>query len=607
MDPVLVVSAIRAAVRLGNVSAEAIGQYARDREVLLPAVRTIRLPDDVTLRAHFKTNIVEVTEDLKEYWDSFKDPKGTPHPCARDALSAAYAKWSIKNAGTIPESIDGATGYWMIKQWGTDRPIGPAAKVILTMADVALEFAARDPSLLGLQGRGEAVVKALASQIAHLIPDNLDELGSPNHLGATLTGLFLRGALQALASNPGLVVEEEHMKKLVENSLPILIKELDKAGKLDQYTLRNLVETLTGPIAEVAIKVAAEYPSSFFGNKFGNDTLLGVLTRTYLLKVAEAGTRKALTKSSAIELWKATLALAAKQPNLFLDDPESNSERFISSLFSALATALDKCAPTFGEELVTRLAATALDTMSKDIGLLVGGSKPWDEVATKILPTVLLALQDALERGDKGALKRLVSGDMLTEFVRIVLSQAARTPGMLIDTENEELKRIVGAVAKLMADDDSLLLSNNDWLFIAAAVAEEAAANPERLFGFRDGENRTDVVVPLIKSLITVAANQWRTYGRAKGAVLFGNTLREAIVIVVRAASGNTISALKNNVALEKLANQIGEIVLQNTGKFGSKEWLRLYRTLVPRVLETGSVGELDASAFEAILKGANS
>jgi hypothetical protein len=244
--------------------------------------------------------------------------------------------------------------------------------------------------------------------------------------------------------------------------------------------------------------------------------------------------------------------------------------------------------------------------MSKNIGLLLDRDAPWNEVATNALATVLGALRDALTEKGRSALDRLVSSDMLTEFVRIVLSQAARTPGMLMDTDNEELKRIVGAVARLMALDDSLLLSKDDWLFIAAAVAEEAAANPARLFGFKVGESKTDVAVPLIQGLVTVAAVQWRQYGRAGGAVLFGTTLREAIVIVVRAASGNAKAALGNKANLEQLADRIGVVVVQNPGKFGSKEWLRLYRVLIPRVLETGSVGELDAPALEAILKGAN-
>jgi hypothetical protein len=606
MDPVLVVSAIRAAVRLGNVGAEAVGQYARDRGVLLPAVIAISVPEVVRLRAHFETYPEQVTEDLIEYWKSFKDPRSTPLPGARDVLSAAYARWSIEQTQGGAGNIDDATGYWMIKQWGNGGPIGPFAKVVLAMADVALEFAARDPSLLGLQGRGEAVVKALAGQIAELIPDDLDELGPRNQLGATLAGLFLRGALQALESNPNLVVDEKHMMQLVKDTLPQLINALPSADGPDQYRWRDLVESLMGPVAKAVIEVLGQHPESFFGKKFSDNKLLGALTRTYLLKVAEDGVKKTLTKAGAIELWKATLALAAKQPDLFLGEPEKNAEKFVSSLFVGLATTLERYTPPFEKEIVTHLAATALGTMSKNIGLLLDRDAPWNEVATNALATVLGALRDALTEKGRSALDRLVSSDMLTEFVRIVLSQAARTPGMLMDTDNEELKRIVGAVARLMALDDSLLLSKDDWLFIAAAVAEEAAANPARLFGFKVGESKTDVAVPLIQGLVTVAAVQWRQYGRAGGAVLFGTTLREAIVIVVRAASGNAKAALGNKANLEQLADRIGVVVVQNPGKFGSKEWLRLYRVLIPRVLETGSVGELDAPALEAILKGAN-
>lgn len=606
MDPLVVVSVIRATVRLGKVGGEAAGQYARDRAVLLPAIKTIVAPDEVMIRAHFSTNDDQVTDALRPYWDSFKSPAGQPLAGARDALSTAYAKWKIENTPGAAGRVDDATGYWMIKQWGEGAPIGPFAKVVLTMADVALEFAARDPSLLGIHGRGEVVVKALAEQIAALIPDDVNELGARNQLGATLAGIFLRGTLQALEENPGLVVEDEHMSQLVKNTLPKLIETLPDADNHDQYRWRDLVEALMGPVAKAAIVAMGEHPDAFFGKDFADDKLLGTLTRTYMLKVAEHGVEETFTKTGAIELWKATLALAAKQPDLFLGKPEENAEKFISSLFAGLAMTMEQCTPPFEKETVTRLAATALDTMSKDIGLLFDRDTPWDKVATDALATVLGALRDELKEDGKGALNRLVSGDMLTEFVRIVLSQAARTPGMLVETDNEELKRIVGAVARLIAADDKLLLSKDDWLLIAAAVAEEAAANPARLFGFKEGESKIDVVVPLIQGLVTVAAVQWRQYGRAGGAVLFGATLREAILIVVRAASGNAKAALGNKASLEQLADRIGAVVVQNPGKYGSKEWLRLYRVLVPRVLELGNVGEVDELALEAILKGAN-
>ncbi len=89
----------------------------------------------------------------------------------------------------------------MIAQWEkSKRPVGPYNRVMITMADVALEFAAIDPSLFGIEGRAEPVIKALAINLADLIPDDTNDLGPKNILGDQLAGIFLRAALKALSS-----------------------------------------------------------------------------------------------------------------------------------------------------------------------------------------------------------------------------------------------------------------------------------------------------------------------------------------------------------------------------------------------------------------------
>ena len=72
----------------------------------------------------------------------------------------------------------------------------------------------------------------------------------------------------------------------------------------------------------------------------------------------------------------------------------------------------------------------------------------------------------------------------------------------------------------------------------------------------------------------------------------------------LRVAAGNAEAALTNAAALQQLAEAVGTIVTANPGRYGSKEWLRVYRALIQRVLRDGSVGVVDVETVESILAG---
>jgi hypothetical protein len=84
--------------------------------------------------------------------------------------------------------------------------------------------------------------------------------------------------------------------------------------------------------------------------------------------------------------------------------------------------------------------------------------------------------------------------------------------------------------------------------------------------------------------------------------VLFGPTLREAMTIALRAAAGNAAAALANRAGLKDLAAKLSDLVAAKPGQFGSKEWLRLYRALIVKVLESGALAKLDDATIRAVL-----
>jgi hypothetical protein len=177
---------------------------------------------------------------------------------------------------------------------------------------------------------------------------------------------------------------------------------------------------------------------------------------------------------------------------------------------------------------------------------------------------------------------------------------------MVTGTDNPEVNRLVAALAAAMAADEHLLLSHDDWMAIVAIAAEEVAANPGRLLGLGNGSATETLLATLLQDLVVVASSQWKLEARAGGTVLFGATLREAMIMVIRASASQAVAALLNSGQIRKLAAQITSLVAAKPGIYGSKEWLCLYRVLVTQVIDTGAFPDpLDDITINAALAAA--
>jgi hypothetical protein len=175
----------------------------------------------------------------------------------------------------------------------------------------------------------------------------------------------------------------------------------------------------------------------------------------------------------------------------------------------------------------------------------------------------------------------------------------------MISGDAKQVEGVVQAVAAAMAADANLLLTAADWQRILAVAAEEAARNPDRLFGIDSGTVGGTAATSLIRMLLNASADGLNANKQRKvGSVLFGQNLVEAIVITLRAAAGNVDKALANREALKTLARDIDRLVTDNSRTFGGKEWLLVFRHELPGVIESGTPPTLTVEAVENILKG---
>lgn len=706
----LILPMVRAAIRMARAGDAALSQQLRDTAAYVPSLSVAGLVFASNIQEIVAIFISEVGLKARE-----NDP----------ALDAAYRQFHadqtnknlqeelIRRAAeftTTSAVVSGAALADELKiaekigNWQKNRgPLSAWKQFALTFADIALEFVASAPNVLGLGSNGEKLMAALARALSEAIPDD-GEFGPRAHFGERVLATVLRSGLQVAAARPELIFGEDHLQALMRNTVTPLIKAFpaENATLAERADWHVVVDTLLGPVASAGIQTVAENQKAFLGGKFSSDAALGAVTQVVLKTVASGRLADLGSQETVVTLYQAVLGLAAAQPALFLGKADNIREKAIENLFVDLASQLGKEDGLWTPELGLALATTALSALQADIGKFVRlrGDGDWNVVMQEVLRAVIGGVRDsvtgqkkisdvltsaqliefgriffaqvaksprmivggdstilnsvvaalaktiaededlllggddwlelvavALDQGAgklrhdvdwgavvRGVVESVVGGlragrqgskkvaDILApaqmkEFVRIFLVQASKTPQMIVGNGAAELQGIVAALAGSIAADKDLLLSGDQWIEIAAVALEEAAANPGRLFNLTPIGPQDHLAVEVISGLLRAAAEDAR-HTRQQGGVLYGQTLRTAMVTALSAMAGGVVTTAMASLGqkIEDLARKINARirVKDSSGRFelGAKEWLAIFRKLLPNLLSGGSVPE---------------
>ena len=609
MDPTIIIFGIRALIRLAREGVAAVNQFERDRPALFPdGVNPDFRQVDFIRDTFFPDHVDLLTGDgvFAKYWAGTA-PANLPGAIetlyigAVQLFSEDQAKQKKLPTGRGIE-IGGAV---MIQQWADGKgPVGPVGRMVLSMADIGLEFVGANPSLLGVGGNGERLLGALATELSEMIPDDGDEFGPKSQLAERFVGIFLRAGLRTLNDHPEYLIRQDHLQQLIRNTLPPIVAALPQ-GLAEQSRWRDVADALLGPAAGAAISTVAVNPQTFLGGLFDSHKAIGALTQAMLQEASNTGLKQQFTETGFISLYQAALGVAAERPELFLGRAGTPAEELSADLFAKVASTFKDAPPPFNGDLGADLAVAVLDTLKQDGPRFFDKENAWENVVGAMALQFVNGLRDALKDPITGGIKSVFSQRQLIELARVFLTKAAQAPGMIAGGSTE-LQVIVRGVAKAMAEDRNLLLSPSDWLTVAAVAAEEAVANPQRLFKVNDATPAGAIGSELIKDLLSVASVELAAGGRQQGGVLFGPTLCEAITVVLRTVAGNVKAAVENQLALKGLATMLSEFVRTHPDQYGSKEWLFLYRTLIGRVLHAGPIGVLTEAQMRRILEGGN-
>jgi hypothetical protein len=606
MNPAMLALGIQATLRAAQAGADLYAEHARDRKVFLP---NLELPDGSRSEQLFRfltenPQLVDRHTELSGIWDAAHKELTTTNAEAVDAAYAVMlthkAKLELVAGGRQENDARNEAGMLaagrMVEQWREERrPPSALIRMALTLTDIGLEFVAADPSILGVGSRGEKLIAAFALNMSALIPDDAKAFGARSDFADRVLGIFLRAGLGTLADNDGTVFQDRDLARLLSGVTAPIVAALPESID-SQIVYRDLVDTLAGPAAEAAFKLLAENTQTYLGSHFRDDKALGAVTSALFREIQatahDGGIVGIFSQDGLIRLYKAGLRVAMERPDLILGTDADRPAALFRELLSGAAAIL-QAHPRFEGPLGASLAAMAVETVGRSAPALLklNPDEPWERVAAAALGQIVTGLSKALNDLDahgspRGALKAFGDGQLL-ELGRLVLQQAARTPGML-GISRTEVQSIVSGMAEAMAADDNLLVSTDEWLQVAAVAARNAAADPGRLFGLAADDSAGALAVPVLRSILTTAAEVWSQNGRAGKPLLFGQTLATVLAATLDALGGNIVALANARDLIKQFLQALLEKATENPAQFGSQTFLKIFKAFISTVLATG-------------------
>jgi hypothetical protein len=123
----------------------------------------------------------------------------------------------------------------------------------------------------------------------------------------------------------------------------------------------------------------------------------------------------------------------------------------------------------------------------------------------------------------------------------------------------------------------------------------EVARNPGRILSLGDRPDR-HLADEILQVLLSAAAEASPDGGRTRASLLFGQTLREAAILALRAAVGNSGKAAAHLDALRTFIQVLNQASVK--GQIGAREWLLLFDSHVANIFAKGLQADLNVASL---------
>ncbi len=636
----LVIFLIRGSLQVGSQAINALEQKVRDADIAVPDIASVPASEMRRMLRLFQGDLaaeVKPGGPLTHLWDPQAQngkggPLATEPEAAAHLLARARRYWSEAPRAqattlTLAQS-DAQAGASILRQWNdADGPPPPILRVALSLAQVGLQFAQANPAVLGVGSNGEKLALTLAGHMQELLPDADDpddwqpQDWNRYYFAERTLAILMHAGLTTLSAKPDLLVSEAHLQQLVVNvtaPLMTLFRESD-----DPLTLLRLQQTLLGPVAQAAFSTLADDQTAFLGRRFERDRAVGAVTAAVLGVVRGSALQELADDGTLVEIARAAIGVAVKRPELFLSKAGESEEKIARALLASVAGTLSEAIGDhnvhLSDGLVTDIAVSILEVLADQGAAQFDGAEPWEKVAAELTSLVATGMSKSLGRDGAIRFERIFSRAQAVELVRMVIAQAAITPGMLTVSGRQETGMLVACVASAMAADEHLLLAPGDWHRLGAIIAREAARNPQRLFKLSIHKPEGQLGTRIVRTVLLAAADGIAAGGPRSGPLSFGAVLVDAVEFAFRAAVGNLKAAAAAVLephtdagggdfkALGNLVKEINGFVSRRPDETGWREWRWLFINLVVDAMEKGAEFSISEDQLVGILSKSRS
>jgi len=547
---------------------------------------------------------------------------------------AALNLWKRKTLPQLPSALAAApvTVILTHKAWLTDGQQTVWGRLGIEIATTALSVISAQPNLLGLQDRAAALVGGVAQNLVGTLGRDAEVAGhSDQPFAARALSLAFRGALDAVAQSPEIILRDEHWAPVLAAFVGPLKTEVDKDVTREGIALSRLEDLLRGPMAHAAFKAVSDHADLLLTGRVGGKAALGAVTREVLGDLVSRGAGggdvvRLLGEEGVAGVLRCSLTAVSKRPELFVRGESANADvtrTFVSSVAGLVASAPHPYGRDGG--LGAEIAAAALDAASTLAGRRIkagAGQSSWSQtgadagalVVGEIFKGFKAALVGADGKARADAFDGVFDRELAVDVLKLCAAHVAKTPGMITGAgASPEVASHAGGIAKLIAEDKSSLLHAEDWRAVLSVTLDLAARNPGAILGKSTNPSpETEVGLSLARMLFSTASEAFAAAPRKAGTLLFGATLRDALISTFQAASGvvlhlqtpeaqqQRIAALRTFVSRLNAAAGGGDASL----RMGAGEWLYVYRRYVAHVLDKGAEAPITEEEIRATLLG---
>ncbi len=520
------------------------------------------------------------------------------------------------------------------REWLSDTKPSGWARFGLELADVALDVIGTQPQVLGFDRKAESILSSLIPSLDNLVDRIKLDGGGAEGYGERLVKTFVHSALVSVSQHPDLVTSEERWKPLITGVIEPLKLEVESSQGLEFLAHEKLARVLSGPMAHGALTAINNNADAYFKGDVRSEKMMGVITRTVLADAVSVrpgafNIVDALSEVGALKVYDAALKTAAVRPELFLrgGSLESDTAR---QFLQNMATVMQDMAPPpfdidsgFGAEVMSAALEVAGEYGTARIQAKAGDANwdgAWADMYSHLFADLMRGMKLGLSGGGRDeVLAQVFSREQAVDLMKVMAGHIAANPHMATGrSANSEVKEIARMAAAAVSSDELGLLNAQDWRSVVSVMTMTAARNPGVLFSVDNGDGvGHEIGLTLVQHVLAKASNLLQMDGRKTGSVLFGETLREALLATLKAANANLVRSFDGRDQDYQSAH------IQELGKFIDKlnavsdsddarttmnadEWLYVYKYFIAHILEygPGAVDQLDAEDIVEALRG---